>query len=297
MNIKEELKKSIIRNQEIHMSSNLSRDELEQVANYLQYHFNQGDLPHWRPIAFTFHHAEDTFMRSLQKSNPMLGDSVQTIANRIANKVPVGEFYVPPKDMWGYTTVGDVSPMSNEWADSFGYNADEVHGVGVKVPVRRRDILMGDASLYNIAFCRDIISEEDVNHKYGVEIYEVPTSDTTTPFKHYNIHTTELRPICSDNQPLHEYNKTKENSARLYGMGTIRPLFIILFKYGSSPKTSIQNSYEVIPELRSSFCFCSTDYRLSHLVRVEGIHSNIINLEFWGSEYNETQLEAMLKNI
>ena len=297
MNIKEELKKSIIRNQQIHMSSNLSRSELEQVANFLQYHFNKGDLPHWRPIAFTLHHAEDTFMKSLQKSNPLLGDSAQTIADRIANKVPVGEFYVPPKDIWGYTKVGDVSPMSNEWADSFGFNGDKAHGVGVKVPLRRRDILMNDANLYNIAFCRDIISETDFNHIYGVETYEVPTQDTTSRFKHYDTYTTELKTICTDEEPLHEYHQYRLNSMRGFGMGSIRPLFIILFKYGSGSRTSIQNSYEIIPELRSSFCFCNTNYRLSHLLRVEGIHSNIINLEFWGSGYNEEQLEAMLKNI
>ncbi len=298
MNIKEELKRAVVRDQRIHMSSNLSQSELEQVANFLQYHFNKGDLPHWRPIAFTYHHAEDTFMRATQKSNVILGDTAQRIADRISNKVPVGEFYVPPKDVWGYTQLNDTSKMSNEWADTFGFAVgDLTHGVGVKVPARRRDILMDDASLYNIAFCRDCIREGVETEVYTVEQYEVPTADTNARFSHYGVNTEELRPICTTKDPLHEYNQFRVDLMRGFGMGCPRPVFLILYKYGSSPRTSVQNSHEVIPELRSSFVFCNTNYKLSHLVKVEGIQNNVINIEYWGSDYTDSQLTALFRNM
>lgn len=294
MNFREELRRSVIRDEAIHLSTNLSHDDLCEMANWLQYHLNKGDIPHWRPIAFTLHHHEDTFMKSVQKSNAMLGDSIQTITNRIADKVSVGEFYVPPKNLWGYTVEGDYTPLDNEWADIFGFNGNSTNGVGKVVPKRRRDILLGNAEDYNIAFCRDCTGDEGVL-TYTSYKYEVPTSEVTK-FSHVGVNTTEL--LCMTGRPvLHQYNKIRANSVHGFGLKDIRPVFIILFKRDSGYRTSAQNSLSIIPELRDSFCFADTDYSLNKLLKVKGIKNNTIQLECYDAFQEDKQIEACLKNI
>ena len=296
LNIKEELRHAKVSNQEIRLRDNLSKGEVQQIANYLQFHMNNGTIPHWRPIAWTYHHNEGVFMKQLTKSCPLLGDRCQEIADRFASKTPVGSFYRPPKESWGYTQVGDISQMDNSWADVFGFNGNITNGVGKTIKVRRRDILTCKAEECNISFSRYIVSPTEDTH-YTLGYYDIPTTADKKEDETLGIPTERIKPIAGLNTAYHSYYPGRLGLMNVYGLGDIRPVFILLFKLGTGYKTSAQNSITVIPELRDSFAFCYTDYSFANLVRVDSIHNNIISLEFYEPDYHENQFEAMLKNL
>lgn len=296
MNFKHELHQAKVVDQEIHLRKDISFQDACRVANYLQFHMNNGTIPHWRPVAWTYHHNEGVFMKQLAKSCPLLGDRCQVIADRFASKTPVGEFYRPPKELWGYTQIGDIHPMENSWADVFGFNGDKTNGVGKLVKVRRRDILTCKAEECNIAFSRYIVSPQEDTH-YTISYYDVPTTVTNKEDETLGVPTERIKPIVGLNTAYHSYYPGRLHLMNVYGLGEIRPVFILLYKRGTGYKTSAQNSLTVINELRDSFAFCYTDYSFANLVRIDGVHNNIISLEFYQPEYDEYQFEAMLKNL
>lgn len=290
MNYKEILKTCMVRDQTILITQNLTLEETQEFANFLQYKMKHNEVPNWRPIGFTMCHHEGTFMMKINQSNPMLGDTVQTIANRFASNIALGYVYMPPKDMWGYTNVGDLSQPKNGFSDLFGFTSDAENGTGLYIKCRRRNILTGPMEDYRIICCRNMpLDNEDVYYtgNYGVPVENNPETHII------DVGINSMKNVYGESI-LHSCNFAYVNCAQNFALKDIRPLFVALLKRGQGRVSKYENSLNVISELRKNWCFSDTDYSLDNVIKIRGVQRGVILLEAYTSSTSDEQLQYIL---
>lgn len=290
MRYNEILKTCMVRGQDIILTQNLTLEETQEFANFLQWKIIHNEIPNWRPIGFTMCHHEGTFMMRINQSNPMLGDTVQTIANRMASKVSLGYVYEPPRDMWGYTNVRDLSQPKNAFSDLFGFTSDAENGTGIYIKCRRRNILTGPAEDYRIMCSRNMPGPNELEYEtgnYGVPVEEDPQVDIV------EVGVDSIENVYGENR-LHNCNFAYVNCAQNFALKDIRPLFVALLKRGQGRVSKYENSLNVISELRKSFCFSDTDYCLNDIIKIRGVQRGVIYLESYTSQMSSKQLQYIL---
>lgn len=293
MNIKALLKTSIFRDQSIILTGNVTEEETKQVATYLQMKLIKNEVPNWRPIGFTMAHREGTFISKVHKSNAMLGSSVQQIADRITHKVSLGDIYMPPKEVWGYTNVNDLSKPINKFSDQFGFGGDKTNGTGQILETRRRNILTCPTEDCRFAFCRNMPHDDTQEYYAGNYAVPVPDNSQAEPL---GVGIRSIDNIYGD-VLLHRCDFNRVVSSATFMLKDLRPVFLIFMKRGTGFYTKEQNALNIVPELRQYFCFCNTNYSLADVIKIRGASRNTIFVELYTRTSDEKQLQYIFNNM
>lgn len=247
---------------------NVSRVAIDAFICNLSDAIYSGNIPHYRPIAYTLNEWNEIVTWSSKTSATMLQDNIMKTLNNVSKKFAMARKPDMNYDQWDYLEYGTPHNQDDAPAHRFGMWE---HFIGEEGARWRRDILLGNREDFHVILwdrCRD----DDIwNYRMASahDYIDLWNEGDVELDRVYHRHTGEkityAKNLYGDRTFIHAWDWTQNRSEWEMTTTPLMPKILWLFKKGTGIVSRSENSKFIVPEFRSRWVFVDTDYRLDNL--------------------------------